>query len=150
MRLVVFAAAALLAACGSAPAPVPTAVPDDTSTEAYRDAVAQLVSMDRKAEQLFQQGRADDASALILKAEPLANRVVAVPRPALEAMEAASDLDHLYGRMLLANHNYGWARLQFQKNLARWKAWKPSTPETERRLRQAQDSIAECDRKMAE
>lgn len=150
MRLLVLIAAVLAAGCGSAPAPVQQAVPDDTSTEAYRQAVAQLASMDRQAEKLFHDGKADEASALITRAEPLAGRVVAVPRPTLEAMAAASDLDDLYGRMLLANHNYGWARLEFQKNLARWKSWKPRTPDTEQRLKQAQDAIAECDRRMAE
>ena len=45
-------------------------------------------------------------------------------------METVSDLDQLYGQMLLANRNYGWARLVFQKNRARWKTWKPATSET--------------------
>jgi hypothetical protein len=61
-------------------------------------------------------------------------------------MEEASDLDDLYGRMLLANRHYGGARLLFQKNLARWKHWQPQTPETARRLKQAESAIAECDR----
>jgi hypothetical protein len=65
-------------------------------------------------------------------------------------MEAASDLDQLYGRMLLANHHYGWARLLFQKNLARWKNWTPQTPETARRSKLAASAIAECDRRLAE
>jgi len=63
-------------------------------------------------------------------------------------MQDASDLDDLYGQMLLSNRNYGWARLFFQKNLARWKNWKPQTPDTAARLKQAQDAIAECDRRM--
>jgi hypothetical protein len=65
-------------------------------------------------------------------------------------MEAVADLDELYGRMLLSNRNYGWARLQFQKNLARWKNWQPQTPETARRLKLAASQIDECDRRLAQ
>jgi hypothetical protein len=50
--------------------------------------------------------------------------------------------------MLLANRHYGWARLQFQKNVARWKHWMPQTKETARRLKQAESAIAECDRRL--
>ncbi len=64
-------------------------------------------------------------------------------------MEAASDLDQLYGRMLFAEQNYGWARLQFQKNVARWRNWRPPTPETARRLKLAASAIAECDRQLS-
>ena len=106
--------------------------------------------MNREAERAFQAGREDDASALILRGQPLANRLVAVSRPTLAAVEAASDLDQLYGRMLLANRNYGWARLEFQKNRARWKTWQPQTTETARRLKLAEDAIAECDRHLTE
>jgi hypothetical protein len=63
-------------------------------------------------------------------------------------MEAASDLDDLYARMLLANHREGWARLFYQKNVTRWKTWKPPTDETARRLKQAQAGIVECDRRL--
>jgi hypothetical protein len=75
-------------------------------------------------------------------------RLLSVQRPTLDAAEAASDLDDLYGRMLLANRHYGWARLQFQKNVARWKHWMPQTKETARRLKQAESAIAECDRRL--
>jgi hypothetical protein len=63
-------------------------------------------------------------------------------------MEAVSDLDHLYGRMLVSNGYYGSARLLFQKNVTRWKTWKPPTPDTDRRLKEAETAIAECDRHM--
>jgi hypothetical protein len=65
-------------------------------------------------------------------------------------MEAASDLDELYGKMLLSNRNYGWARLMFQKNVARWKHWNPRTPDTAARLKEAESEIVECDRRMSE
>jgi hypothetical protein len=61
---------------------------------------------------------------------------------------AVSDLDRLYGRMLLANRNVGWARLTFQKNLARWRNWRPETADSARRLQQAKDDIAECDKRL--
>lgn len=102
--------------------------------------------MNREANRLFQGGQSDQAAALIEKGEPLMKRLLSVSRPTLAATEAASDLDDLYGRMLLSNRHYGWARLQFQKNLARWKNWKPQTEETARRLKQAESAIAECDR----
>jgi hypothetical protein len=106
--------------------------------------------MDRQAESLLERGKADEAAAIITAGEPVASRLLAVPRPTLAAMEAASDLDQLYGRMLLANRNYGWARIVFQKNLARWRNWKPQTEETARRLKLTETAIAECDRRMAE
>lgn len=104
--------------------------------------------MARDAEAAFKRGKADDAAALIEKGEPIASDLLGVPRPTLEATEAASDIDDLYGRMLLSNRHYEWAQMQFQKNVARWKYWKPQTPETARRMQQAQAAVAECDRGM--
>jgi hypothetical protein len=104
--------------------------------------------MARDAEAAFEAGRAQEASKIITDSQPLSNRLLSVPHPPVAAMEAASDLDELYGRMLMADKRYGWARLQFQKNVTRWKYWQPRTAESERRLKQAQDAIAECDRKL--
>lgn len=106
--------------------------------------------MNRDAESLLQHGRFDQAAAIVTKEQPLQNRLLAVPRPTLAAMEAASDLDSLYGRMLLRNRHYGWARSVFQKNVVRWKNWKPETPETVHRLKIAVAAIAECDRNLQE
>ena len=144
--LVIFFAGVFLAGCASAPQR-----PGDPTQEAwYGETVEQLAPLVRAADASFANHKPDEAAALIQKAEPMAKRVVSVPRPTLEAVQAASDLDDLYGRMLLSNRHYGWARLLFQKNLARWKHWQPSTPDTARRLKQAQDAIAECDRHIAE
>jgi hypothetical protein len=104
--------------------------------------------MNREAEARLREGKSDLAAAVITQGQPLASRLLAAPRPTLAAMEAASDLDQLYAGMLLGNRNYGWARLAFQKNASRWKNWRPTTPETARRLKLAQDGIAECDRRM--
>jgi len=90
------------------------------------------------------------AAALIQKGEPLSSRLLSVQQPTLAATEAASDVDQLYGQMLFSNRNYGWARLFFQKNLARWKRWKPQTEDTAHRLKEAESAIAECDRHMTE
>ena len=149
-RLLAIAAAVVLSACGPAPAPPSSAGADPTHEKWYAQTLDELTTMNRQAERAFQAGKGDDAAALIEKGVPLAKRLVSVPRPALAAVEAASDLDQLYGQMLLSNRNYGWARLQFQKNRARWKTWQPQTEETARRLKQAEDAIAECDRRMAE
>jgi hypothetical protein len=106
--------------------------------------------MNLQAAKLLESGKADEAAAIITSGQPMAARILAPARPTLAAMEAASDLDQLYGRMLLANRHYGWARLTFQKNLIRWKTWKPQTPDTLRRLKLAQSAIAECDRQLGQ
>lgn len=150
MRLLSIAAVLLLAACGPPPGPVASTRADATQQLWYGEAVTQLAALDRQAENLYQSGRSDEAAALVTKGESLATRILDVPRPTLAAMETVSDLDQLYGQMLLANRNYGWARLVFQKNRARWKTWKPATSETEHRLRLANSAIAECDRHLGE
>jgi len=78
----------------------------------------------------------------------LQNPLLASPHPPLAAMEAIADLDRIYGRMLISNGYFGSARLLFQKNVTRWKTWKPPTPETQRRLQEANSDIVECDRHM--
>ena len=149
-RLILVAAAAVCAACGPAPAPVASTHGDAAQQKWYAETLTELTKMNSDAERAFQAGKSDEAAALLLKGQPLADSLVGVPRPALAAVEAASDLDQLYGQMLLSNRNYGWARLEFQKNRARWKTWQPQTEETARRLKLAEDAIAECDRRMAE
>lgn len=150
MRLLALAATAVLAACGPAPAPVASSPADATQDSGYGETVNRLAAMNRRAEALYRSGKSDDAAKLVTQGESLAARLLNVPHPTLPAVEAVSDLDDLYGRMLLVNRNYGWARLQFQKNRARWKNWTPQTPETERRLKQANAAIAECDRHLGE
>ena len=146
MRVLAILASGFLTACEPAPAPQR----DATKEAWYGETVQQLVGMNREAESFFESGKSDQAAALIEKGQPLMSRLLSVPRPTLEATEAASDLDDLYGRMLLANRHYGWARLLFQKNLARWRHWQPPTPEAARRLQQAKSAIAECDRHLVE
>jgi hypothetical protein len=146
MRPLVILAVAFLASCEQTPAP-----PRDATKEPwYRETVEQLTAMNREADSAFASGKSDQAAALIEKGQPLVARLLAVPNPTLEAAIAASDQDDLYGRMLLSNRHYGWARLLFQKNLSRWKHWQPQTPETARRLKQAESEIAECDRHIVE
>lgn len=146
MRLLAIISAALLAGCQPAPAPKR----DATTEPWYAETSQQLAGMNRQAESFFESGKSDEAAALIEKGQPLMSRLLSVPQPTLEATEAVSDLDNLYGRMLLANRHYGWARLLFQKNLARWRNWKPQTAESARRLQQAKSAIAECDRHLVE
>jgi hypothetical protein len=144
-----FAATALLLVlvnCGEPPAP--QAEHDETTDQWYIDDVKQMVDATQKGEAFFRDGKQDEASSLILQAETASDQVLAVPRPTLAAMQAASDLDSLYGRMLLANRHYGWARFLFQKNVARWRTWKPESDDTKRRLTEAQAQIDECDKAM--
>jgi hypothetical protein len=150
MRLLLAMFAVLLAACSPAPAPALKPPSDPAAEDWYGPATAQLAAMNREAEGLLREGKSDRAAAVITQGQPLASRLLAAPRPTLAAMEAASDLDQLYAGMLLGNWNYGWARLAFQKNASRWKNWRPPTAETARRLKLAQDGIAECDRRMAQ
>ena len=140
-----------LCACGQAPTPSQSKAPrDETKEPWYSRTVQQLATQNRDAARLWKSGKEDAAAALIQSGEPLASRLLAVRNPTLPAMQDASDLDDLYGRMLLSNKNYGWARLFFQKNLARWKIWMPQTADTAARLKAAQDGIAECDRGIIE
>lgn len=134
----------LLAGCGSPPAP--QSKPDDTLPGWYASVLAQLTALNRDAEADFKNGRQAAASSKITQAQPLADRLLTVARPTLPAVEAASDVDDLYGRMLMANRNYGWAQMFFQKNRSRWKNWKPQTGESQRRFKLAESEIAECDR----
>lgn len=152
-RIAALLAAVMLAACAPAPPPSSQAPKDETPKDEtkepwYAETVAKLAAQNREAARLWKDGKADDAAALIQGGETLAGRLLAVPRPTLAAMQAASDLDDLYGRMLFSNHNYGWARLFFQKNAARWKNWKPQSADTAARLKAAQNAIDECDRKI--
>ena len=149
MRLLLLLVPVVFAACGPAPAPPPQAQAAHTSERWYGQTVDELAAIDRQAKDLIKQRKSDEAAALIVKGEPLSTRLLSVPQPTLAATIAASDLDELYGRMLLSNRNYGWARLLFQKKLARWKYWRPRTPETENRQKQAESAIAECDSHMA-
>jgi hypothetical protein len=120
--------------------------PDPTKEAAYLDAIEQLTGLNRELETVLRKRRSKQAAEIITKAQPLANRLLAAPRPTLAATQAASDFDNLYGRQLLANRQYGYARFQFQRNLARWKNWQPQTEDTERRRKVAEAGIAECDR----
>lgn len=139
--------ALVFAGCGEE-ASAPVNAQDSTNSPQYVATLKQLTQMVREAESDQKAGNADDASALIEKAEPLASQLLSVHQPTLEAMEAASDLDDLYGRMLLASKHYAWAQFLFQKNLARWKHWTPATEQTAARLQQAQLAIAACERGM--
>jgi len=106
--------------------------------------------MHREAAALIDDKNAEEAGVIVTKAQPLMEQVLSVPKPTLGAMQAASDLDELYGHMLLTNRHYGYARLLFQKNIARWKNWSPQTEETARRIKLAAAAMAECDRHIAE
>lgn len=144
------AAVLLLAGCAAPPARVEQPKLDPTREAGYAETVEQLTALNRDAEDLLKRGRSEQAAAAIIKGQPLQALLLAAPRPTLRAMEGASDLDDLYAHMLLSNGHDGWARMLFQKNLARWKSWKPQTADTARRVRQAQAGIAECDRSLTQ
>ena len=148
MRILPLVLLVVLAGCDSRPV-TPERRASDSSVEPwYGQTVDELTGLNRQAKELFRRGKSNEAAALITEGEPMSSRLLSVPHPTLAATEAASDLDELYARMLFSNRNYGWARLLFQKNLARWKYWRPQTRDTVDRLKQAEASIAECDRQM--
>lgn len=141
--------ATIFSACAPTPPPVvEKAKPDPVTEEWYGRAVNELAGLNREAEKLFQAGKRDAAGSLVAQGQEIEKRLLAAPRPLLAAMEASSDLDDLYARILIANNNVGWARLVYQKNLVRWTNWKPASPDTERRRKQAVAGIQECDRRI--
>jgi hypothetical protein len=148
--LVVGIICAAMSGCGGASAPAPVTSIDETKSTAYQETVSQLSAMNREAEAAYRSGKADDAARIMDQEKPLITRVLKPPKPSLEAMVAASDLSQLYGTMLLNNRHYGWARVMFQENLARWKSWRPVSEDTKRRLQLASDGIADCDKHLVE
>jgi hypothetical protein len=137
--------------CGSPkPAASPAVRVDMTEGASYKEDVAQLRALNREAEADYKAGKGDLAAKLMEQEKPLVARVLSPPKPSVAAMEAAGDLSQLYATMLLNNKHYGWARVMFQENLARWKHWRPITEESTRRLKLAEDGIAECDKHLLE
>src|SRR4051812_8997002 len=97
VRLMVAIVGVLLDACTPAPKKVETPPTDPTASTAYGRAVDELAVLAHEAERLLSQGKRDEAAAVITRAQPLITSVLAAPHPRLAAMEAASDLDNLYG-----------------------------------------------------
>jgi len=148
VRAILCCSCLVLSACSPAPAPGSRSAVDPTTQPWYTDTLKDVNTLVQGARQAIHDRKPDAASALIQRGEPLSARLLSVPHATLAATEAASDLDELYAQMLFSNRNYGWARLMYQKNLSRWKYWKPATPETQRRLKEVQSEIAECDRRL--
>lgn len=136
---------AILSSCGGEPPAAPPP-PDETKEPWYAETVTRVANATKEAQDDFEHGKPDDASSLILQAEPQASQLLAVLHPTLEATIAAADLDALYARMLFSNNHFEWAQFLYQKNVARWKYWKPQTPDTERRLKEAQAQVEACNR----
>jgi hypothetical protein len=150
MRAGVILLPMVFTACVSPPPAEQKEKPDPANEKWYGQAVIDLAAINHQANDLFHKGKQDDAAALIENGETLSKRLLAIPHPTLAAVEAASDLDQLYGEMLFSNHNYGWARLMFQRNVARWKNQTPETAETVTRLKAAEEAIDRCDRRIAQ
>jgi hypothetical protein len=105
-----------------------------------------LADLNAQARTLFESGDTQQAALLVKEAQPLAQQLLAVSQPSLPAMEAVSDHDQIYADLLLSNRHYGHARQMYQRNVARWKHWRPQTPATRQRLADAEAAIARCDR----
>jgi len=141
----------LLGSCSAPPpppAPAEQVKPDPAKEPWYAQTVQDLQAMNREAKGLIEKGKNSEAATIVTSGQLLSTRLLSAPEPTLAAMEAVSDLDDLYARMLLRNRHYEWARSFFQKNATRWKYWRPATPDTAVRLKAAQAGIAECDRGM--
>lgn len=152
MRLLLFSLAVLTVACSQAPPPQSQAkdqpAPDLTVLPWYAQSTDELAAFNHRAADLLQAGQFEQASAIVTQSQPLADKLLAASHPTLAAMEAAADHDDLSGRLYIHNQRWGWARMTFQKNLIRWKAWKPQTPETAARIKAASEAVAECDKHM--
>ena len=153
MNVRLLAAAALLLASCAPPPPPPKAPekapPEPAAEEWYPQVTADLAALNRKAGAEYRAGRRKEAGRLVVEGQALAARLLAKPHATLAAMEAADDLDLLYARLLQDEHNLGWARLVLQKSVARWTNWRPVTPESEQRRKQALAGIAAIDRAIA-
>ena len=150
-RAVFIALAILLTAACSAPPPRGAAAPppDPTKEPWYAETTAQMAAMADDAESDFRRNRVNEAAAIVERCRPLMDRLLSAPQPTLAAMQAVSDVDQLYGEMLLLNGHYTWARDCFQKNLVRWKSWKPASSDSLRRMDLALSRISECERREA-
>ncbi len=135
----------LLSGCSRRPAEAPPKV-SPVEEAWYGEVLEQVKNLHAGAAKLVQEGKKDEAAAALKNAEPLVKRLLTVPSPTLEATVAASDIDQLYARMLAGNRHYGWARMVFQKDAARWRNWTPQTEESLRRRKMAEAGMAECDR----
>jgi hypothetical protein len=144
--ILVLSAFAVLVGCTPAARPVDAPKTDATTLPWYPETITQLTAMNREAEALFKSGKFEGVAQIITRGQPIETRLLEVPNPTLAAIEAASDLDDLYGRMLSRNQRYGWARNEFQKNVIRWKNRKAGSPDAERRWKAAVAAVAECDR----
>src|SRR4051794_8430240 len=112
VRLGLAIALTVLVACGPSAPPVKVVKPDPTKEASYGEAVQRLNALNLELETSIRKRKAKDAAPIIEKAQPLANLLLAAPRPSLPAMEAVSGFDDLYGRVLLATKQYGFARFQ--------------------------------------
>ena len=119
---------------------------DLSADQGYLDTIQRLSALNRKAAASLESGARDQAAALVKQGLPLSAELLQVNRPTLGAMEAVSDLDHLYGKLLLSKGYPVWARQMFVTNAVRWRQWKPESEDTLRRRREAEKAIAECDR----
>lgn len=147
-RTLLICAAAVAVSCGPSTPPVQQTKKDATEEAWYPKTTEDLNGIDRKAEAAFHAGDQDKAAALIEQGKKLQEQLLEARQPTLAAMQAVADLDELYGDMLFTNRNYGWARMFYQKNLARWKHFPEQNDETAKRVKLAEDGIAACDRKI--
>jgi hypothetical protein len=111
----------------------------------YLETLARLREINEQAVAHHKAGRREEAAALVTEGQPLSKELLGISKPPLAAMEAASDLDQLYGDLLRENRHYVYARQLYQRNVGRWKHWQPQTEDTIRRLNEAQEAIAVCD-----
>lgn len=137
-----------LSACTLRDTPVLVPPADPMQNESYRDALAQLLKWNAEATAHWKKGEKDLAAAALKQAQPLAKELLDARRPPREAFEAVSDFDQLYAAVLLANGHTVWARQIYMTNAVRWRNWKPETEDTRRRRDEAEQGVAEADRKL--
>jgi hypothetical protein len=135
----------LLSAACTTPPPPERPRPDPATEAWYAATLEELQGLVRQAQSALNRKDLETAGDLVTQGQPLSERLLTAPRPTLPAMKAVSDLDQLYGELLLRKRHHGWARLLIQKDVARWKNWRPQTEETLALLKRAEDALNKID-----
>lgn len=137
-----------LSACAPRDTPVLAPPADPMQKASYREALGQLREWNAEAAAHWQKGEKALAASALKQAQPLTKELLDARRPPQEVFEAVSDFDQLYATVLLSNGHTVWARQIYMTNAVRWRNWKPQTEDTKRRRGEAEQGVAEADRKM--
>ena len=133
----------LLSGCGSGPAPQPA----DPTTEAWYGATVQgLESLNRDAEEALAAKNPDKAATAVTSGLALEKRLLSVRKPTFAAAEAVTDLDRLYRTDAAGEPALRLGSTDVPEEPGAVEELAAGIDKTARRVQQAKDDIAECDR----